>query len=39
LLPNQQATNEVLSSYYNSGFAPRNRSSPWLRKFLVNHKN
>ncbi|XP_062230599.1 probable potassium transporter 2 [Phragmites australis] len=38
LLPNQQAADEELSSYYRNGFVARNGSSPWLRRFLEKHK-
>ncbi|XP_006646657.1 probable potassium transporter 2 [Oryza brachyantha] len=38
LLPNQQAADEELSTYYRSGFAPRNGSLPWLRSFMEKHK-
>ncbi|AQK97248.1 putative potassium transporter 2 [Zea mays] len=38
LLPNQQGADEELSSYYRNGFAPRNGSSPLLRRFLEKHK-
>lgn len=38
LLPNQQAADEELSTYYRNGFAVRHGSSPWLRRFLEKHK-
>ncbi|GJN16810.1 hypothetical protein PR202_gb03833 [Eleusine coracana subsp. coracana] len=38
LLPNQQAADEELSSYHKKGFAARNGSSPWLRRFMEKHK-
>ncbi|TVU34678.1 hypothetical protein EJB05_16523 [Eragrostis curvula] len=38
LLPNQQAADEELSSYYRIGFAARSGSAPWLRRFMEKHK-
>ncbi|KAL5226879.1 hypothetical protein ABZP36_015144 [Zizania latifolia] len=38
LLPNQQAADEELSTYYRNGFAPRHGSLPWLRRFLEKEK-
>ncbi|KAL6867713.1 hypothetical protein ACP4OV_015737 [Aristida adscensionis] len=38
LLPNQQAADEELSSYYRNGFVAHNGSSPWLRRFLEKHR-
>ncbi|KAE8800740.1 potassium transporter HAK4 [Hordeum vulgare] len=38
LLPNQQAADEELSTYYRDGFAAQHGSSPWLRRFLEKHK-
>lgn len=38
LLPNQQAADEELSTYYREGFAAQHGSSPWLRRFLEKHK-
>uniref|UniRef100_A0ACD5XCX7 Uncharacterized protein n=1 Tax=Avena sativa TaxID=4498 RepID=A0ACD5XCX7_AVESA len=38
LLPNQQAADEELSTYYRDGFAAHQGSSVWLRKFLEKHK-
>lgn len=38
LIPNQQAADEELSTYYRDGFAAQHESSPWLRRFLEKHK-
>lgn len=38
LLPNQQAADEELSTYYRDGFAAQHGSTPWLRRFLERHK-
>jgi KUP system potassium uptake protein len=38
LLPNQQAADEELSTYYRDGFSAQHGSSPWLRRFLEKHK-
>ncbi|KAL5221907.1 hypothetical protein ABZP36_026620 [Zizania latifolia] len=38
LLPNQQAADEELSTYYRNGFSPRHGSLPWLRRFLEKHR-
>jgi KUP system potassium uptake protein len=38
LLPNQQAADEELSTYYREGFSAQHGSSPWLRRFLEKHK-
>ncbi|KQK11412.1 probable potassium transporter 2 [Brachypodium distachyon] len=38
LLPNQQAADEELSTYYRDGFAAQHGSTPWLRRFLEKHK-
>ncbi|KAG8054004.1 hypothetical protein GUJ93_ZPchr0001g31192 [Zizania palustris] len=38
LLPNQQAADEELSTYYRNGFAPHHGSLPWLRRFLEKEK-
>jgi hypothetical protein len=38
MLPNQQAADEELSSYYRNGFTARNGSSPWPRRFMEKHK-
>uniref|UniRef100_A0ACD5XFB7 Uncharacterized protein n=1 Tax=Avena sativa TaxID=4498 RepID=A0ACD5XFB7_AVESA len=38
LLPNQQAADEELSTYYREGFTAHQGSSAWLRRFLEKHK-
>ncbi|XP_042437593.1 potassium transporter 7-like isoform X4 [Zingiber officinale] len=39
LLPNQQAVDEELSTYYRTGYIPQNSIYSPLKRFLENHRN
>lgn len=39
LLPNQQAVDEELSTYYRVGYIPQNSIYSPLKRFLENHRN